>query len=235
ELAFGRRPEPVQHDRVVANLHAGEQPRAPSDRRQRGGRRGRHEDLVADPRDRDHDAGPGLVRDLALEEGDHRASLDTRRMRDCCRWQRPTATASAASGCRGTPRRPCSLDRAERTCALSAAPIPVTAILTSSGPYSSTGNPASEAASMITPVARATASALTWFRFHATRSTATEAGRCSAIAPATAAWIARSLAASSDPGAVRTVPAHTRRAPPGPRSSTDSPTEATPGSTPSTR
>ena len=49
-------------------------------------------------------------------------------------------------------------------------------LLTSLGAYSSTSKPAWAATSMMAPVARATCSALTWFRLHATRSMATAVG-----------------------------------------------------------
>src|SRR5207247_9564828 len=97
--------------------------------------RRRHGDVVADTPDRDHHARPGLLDDLTLEERDHldpaRASAS---IRDSIRWVRAVATASAASGCAGTPRRRWIRSSASRTCRLSAFPAPVTAIFTSSGP-----------------------------------------------------------------------------------------------------
>jgi hypothetical protein len=66
----------------------------------------------------------------------------------------------------------------------------VIAFFTSSEPYSSTGTPASAAAAMTTPVALATAMALALFTFQATRSSASDPGRCSRRAARTATEIA---------------------------------------------
>ena len=78
--------------------------------------------------------------------------------------------------------------------------MPVTAIFTSFGPYSVTDSPASAATTMMAPVARATVSALTWFLFQATRSTATDEGRWVEIASRTAAHSCRSRSDSSETG-----------------------------------
>ena len=85
---------------------------------------------------------------------------------------------------------------------MSALPIPVTAIFTSLGPYSVTDSPASAATTMMAPVARATVSALTWFLFQATRSTAIEDGRWAEIASRTATQSWRRRSDSSEPVAV---------------------------------
>ena len=98
------------------------------------------------------------------------------RSRRPMRCVRATAAASTASGLpadRGSRARA----RARRApAACRRCPRPVTALFTSVGLYSSTASPASAAATMTAPVARATVSALTWFRLKATRSTATLGG-----------------------------------------------------------
>ena len=114
-------------------------------------------------------------------------------------------------------------------------PIPVTAIFTSLGPYSVTDRPASAATTMIAPVARATVSALTWFVFQATRSTAIDEGRWAEIASRTATQSCRRRSDSSEPAAVETAPAQTRSAFLPLPSTTARPSLARPGSTPSTR
>ena len=85
------------------------------------------------------------------------------------------------------------------------------ACLTSFGAYSSTSKPAWAAISMIAPVARATCSALTWLRLHATRSIATAVGWCSSIADACAVGQgAQTRGSRRDRFGVWTVPLHTR-------------------------
>src|SRR5262245_21371134 len=171
ELALIRAREPIQDHRVVAHHHPRVHARRPADRRELRERGRRHEDVVADAADRDHDAAARALGDVAVEERDHRAAAC--RSLDCVRWQRAIATASTASGSFGRSRRPWKRSSASRTWALSAFPSPVTAIFTSSAPYSSTGSPAWAAARSATPLARATLIALTWFLFHAIRSIAT--------------------------------------------------------------
>src|SRR6476646_1943553 len=120
------------------------------------------------------------------------------------------------------------------TCFLSALPAPVTACLTSFGAYSATGRPASAATRMIAPVARATCKALTWLRLQATRSTATAAGRCSAMAARAASAINRNRTLSSASAGVMTVVANRRSLVRPRRPTTARPHRATPGSTPRT-
>ena len=118
------------------------------------------------------------------------------------RPRRPRRAGRGGPGGRGTVRAP------SRTWALSAFPCPVTAIFTSSEPYSSTSRPASAAASRITPVALATIIALTWFLFQAIRSIATDAGRCDAIASRPRRGARAGGSASGRSAAVRTVSAN---------------------------
>ena len=108
-------------------------------------------------------------------------------------------------------------------------------LFTSVGLYSSTRTPASAATTMTAPVARATVSALTWFRLKATRSIATPVRSCAPITALTAAARNPSRSDSGVPEEVRTVSLHTStgRRPSRPR--TARPSLATPGSTPSTR
>ncbi len=82
-------------------------------------------------------------------------------------------------------------------------PDPVIAFFTSSEPYSSTASPASAAAAMTTPVARATAIALALFTFHATRSSATDIG--TVLRDRRAHRLARSCGAASASGVSRLV------------------------------
>ena len=109
------------------------------------------------------------------------------------------------------------------------------AFFTSSEPYSSTGTPASAASAMTTPVARATAIALALFTFQATRSSAREAGRCSAIVRRTAMAMMWRRSASGVARLVSTVPVHTMTGLRSRRATTARPSRATPGSIPSTQ
>src|SRR4029079_4073286 len=145
------------------------------------------------------------------------------------------ATASAASGCVGTSASRWTRTRAMRICDLSAAPEPVIAFFTSSEPYSSTGTPASAASAMTTPVALATAIALALFTFQATRSSARDSGRCSAIVRRTASAMAWRRSASGAARLVSTVAVHTMTGLRSRRATTARPRRATPGSIPSTQ
>ena len=136
--------EPVQRHRVLAHDHPGVQagassrspgarPRPTSAPARRSRRRRRRARRGSRPSRRPHPRGTRSPR--------ARPSGGARMRRRRRRWVSATATASAASGCSGTSRSPWMRASARRTCALSALPIPVTAFLTSVGPYSSTGEP----------------------------------------------------------------------------------------------
>src|SRR5439155_22686885 len=202
-------PETVEDHGLVADLEPGEQTRLATDRWKLRQGLGRNQDVIPGPADRHDDTVAALLHHLALEVGDHlAASRVTRRIRACWRWHTATATASAASGSAGTPFIPNTRVRLRWIDSFEAVPTPVTAIFTVRGGCSSTGNPASAAASRITPVALDTSIALWVLRPHIRRSMAIAVGRCRAIASRTASWIRRSRSGPASPEGVRYVAAH---------------------------
>src|SRR5438477_4206224 len=150
------------------------------------------------------------------------------------RWQRATASASAASKERrgATPRRATT---ARRMADLSAAPWPTVASFTSPGVYSWSALSAVATAARTAPRASPRRSALCGLRATNARSTATAAGVHLPMRRTHSAWrrANRTAAVARDPSAI--VPLATWRSPRPRSSTTPQPVSRLPGSMPSTR
>ena len=167
--------EPVQRQRVLADVRVDAQRDLAARVAEAVERRQRNGDVVADAVDVDHDAirlllenagragarsrpcGPvaaparGLAR-AARPSPRRTAARAMARAGGCeCTWQMATASASAASCGDGTAGSRAAASPSAAPACFSARPYPTTARLISAGVYSTTGRPASTAASIATP------------------------------------------------------------------------------------
>ena len=123
--------EAVERQRVVADDEVGVQRDRLADRRDVAQRLGRDGEPVADAGRRlDDDVVGAPDRDLAGDEGDHRAAATAWASGAWLAWQIATASASAAwsgVGSSGSESSACTI---RPTCSLAARPLPQTAPLT---------------------------------------------------------------------------------------------------------